>query len=89
MIFGSTYNRPVLLVGNGARAAGASGLIYEFSDKTHIPVLTTMNGVDLAQDSIHIGFIGIHGNRIANMIIKECDLVISCLLYTSDAADEL
>jgi thiamine pyrophosphate-dependent acetolactate synthase large subunit-like protein len=77
LIFRSTYNRPVLLVGNGARAAGASGLIYEFSDKTHIPVLTTMNGVDLAQDSIHIGFIGIHGNRIANMIIKECDLVIS------------
>lgn len=77
MIFPSTYNRPILLVGNGVRAAGASDLIYEFAHKTHIPVLTTMNGVDLAQDDIHIGFIGVHGNRIANMITEECDLVIS------------
>lgn len=36
-----------------------------------------MNGVDLAQDNIHIGFIGTHGNRVANLILKECDLVVS------------
>ena len=36
-----------------------------------------MNGVDLAQDDLHIGFIGTHGNRVANMIIKECDVIIS------------
>jgi len=36
-----------------------------------------MNGLDLAQDDLHIGFIGTHGNRVANMIINECDLVIS------------
>ncbi len=77
MIFHSTYSRPILLAGNGIRAAGAAGLVYEFAHKTHIPVLTTLNGVDLAQDDIHIGFIGIHGNRIANMIVEECDLVIS------------
>ncbi|MBD5540915.1 MAG: thiamine pyrophosphate-binding protein [Lachnospiraceae bacterium] len=77
MIFRSTYSRPILLVGNGVRAAGAEELIYTFAHRTHIPVLTTMNGVDLAQDDIHIGFIGVHGNRIANMITEECDLVIS------------
>ena len=71
------YNKPVLLVGNGARLAGASELIYEFAHKTHIPVLTTMNAVDLAQDDIHIGFIGTHGNRVANMILAEADLIIS------------
>lgn len=36
-----------------------------------------MNGVDLAQDDLHIGFIGTHGNRVANMILNECDLIIS------------
>ena len=36
-----------------------------------------MNGVDLAQDDFHIGFIGTHGNRVANMILNECDLIIS------------
>lgn len=67
----------MLLVGNGARSAGAVDLIYEFANKTNIPVLTTMNAVDLAQDNIRIGFIGTYGNRVSNMILEECDLLIS------------
>ena len=77
MIFHSIYSKPVLLVGNGVRTAGAVDAVHEFARKTNIPVLTTMNGVDLAQDDLHIGFIGTHGNRVANMILNECDLIIS------------
>lgn len=77
MIFHTTYRKPVLIVGNGARSAGISELIYEFIIKTHIPVLTTMNTVDMIQDEYRIGFIGTYGNRVANMILNECDVVIS------------
>lgn len=77
MIFHKQYKKPVMLVGNGVRSAGADLMVREFVKKTDIPLLTTMNGVDLAQDNLHIGFIGTHGNRIANMILNECDLVIS------------
>lgn len=77
MIFRSTYNKPILLVGNGSRTAGAVDMIHELAKKTNIPVLTTMNGVDIAQDDLHIGYIGTHGNRVANMILEHCDLVIS------------
>lgn len=77
MIFRSTYSKPILLVGNGVRTSGAMGMVHEFARKTNIPILTTMNGVDLAQDDLHIGFIGTHGNRVANMILNHCDLVIS------------
>ena len=77
MIFHSTYNKPILLVGNGARTAGAVDLVHVFAKKSNVPVLTTMNGVDIAQDDLHIGFIGVHGNRIANLILNECDLVVS------------
>lgn len=77
MIFHLTSKKPVLIVGNGARSAGVTGLIYEFINKTHIPVLTSMNTVDMVQDEYKIGFIGTYGNRIANMILNECDLVIS------------
>ena len=77
MIFRSTYNKPILLVGNGVRQAGAEAMVHEFARKTNIPVLTTMNGVDLTPEDIHIGFIGVHGNRVANMILEECDLIIS------------
>lgn len=72
-----TSKKPVLLVGNGVRAAGAAEKIYKFIEKTSIPVLTTMNAVDLVQDKHKFGFIGTYGNRVANMIIQECDLVIS------------
>lgn len=77
MIFRSTYSKPILLVGNGVRAANAENMVHEFVRKTNIPLLTTMNGVDLAQDDLHIGFIGTHGNRVANMILNECDLIVS------------
>lgn len=72
-----TSRKPVLLVGNGARNAGASELIYKFIEKTKIPAVTTMNAVDLIQDKHRIGFIGTYGNRISNMIMQECDLVIA------------
>ena len=71
------FKKPVLLVGNGVRAAEATSLVVEFAHKTNIPVLTTMNAVDVAQDDLRIGMIGTYGNRWANMILEECDLVIS------------
>lgn len=77
MIFKTVFKKPVLLVGNGVRTADAVDMVHEFVKKTNIPLLTTMNGVDLAQDDMHIGFIGTHGNRIANMIMRECDLIVS------------
>jgi acetolactate synthase-1/2/3 large subunit len=77
MIFKPIYKKPVLLAGNGVRTSGAVEMVQEFAMKTKIPLLTTMNGVDIAQDDLHIGFIGTHGNRIANMILHECDLIVS------------
>lgn len=77
MIFHSTYSKPILIVGNGVRSAGAKELLLEFVKKTDIPVLTSMNAVDLIQDDLKIGFIGTHGNRIANTIVSECDLIIA------------
>jgi acetolactate synthase-1/2/3 large subunit len=64
-------------VGNGAREAGAAKTVYEFIEKTKIPVLTSMNTVDMIQGKERIGFIGTYGNRAANMIIAECDLLIA------------
>lgn len=77
MIFHLTSRKPVLVVGNGARSAEISERIYEFINKTHIPVLTSMNAVDMVLDKYRIGFIGTYGNRVSNMVLNECDLVIS------------
>lgn len=77
MIFHSTCSKPILIVGNGIHSAGAENLLHEFMGKTDIPVLTSMNAVDLVQDNERLGFIGTHGNRVANTIVTQCDLVIS------------
>lgn len=71
------FKKPVLLVGGGVRAACAAELVVEFALKTNIPVLTTMNAVDIAQGDLRIGMIGTYGNRWSNMILENCDLVIS------------
>ncbi len=66
-----------MIAGNGVVRSGARDLLLRFYERTKIPVLTTMNAVDLVQDSEKIGFIGTYGNRVANMIVSQCDLVIS------------
>lgn len=77
LIFRSTSRKPIVIVGNGTREAGAVELLHAFYEKTKIPILTTMNAVDLMQDDDKLGFIGVYGNRVANMIVSQCDLVIS------------
>ena len=77
MIFRSTFKKPIVIAGNGCRESGAAELLHTFYEKTKIPILTTMNAVDLIQDKDKIGFIGVYGNRIANTIVSQCDLVIA------------
>lgn len=77
MIFRLTSKKPIVIVGNGCREAGAAEVLHVFYEKTKIPVLTTMNAVDLMQTEEKLGFIGVYGNRVANMIVEQSDLVIS------------
>lgn len=77
MIFHSTSKKPIVIAGSGCRESEAAELLRNFYRKTKIPVLTTMNAVDLIQGEDKLGFIGVYGHRIANMIVSECDLVIS------------
>lgn len=77
MIFHSTFRKPVLVVGSGVRSADAQKLMLDFIQKTDIPVLTTMNAVDLVQDDLKLGFIGVYGNRVANAILSHSDFVIA------------
>ena len=77
MIFHTTSKRPVLIVGNGIRASGAYDILHEFYRKTKIPILTTMNAVDLMQGDDRLGFIGTYGHRVSNHILAESDLIIA------------
>jgi acetolactate synthase I/II/III large subunit len=71
--------RPVLLIGNGVRLAGAKELVIKLVDILGIPVLTTWMGIDLISDEcpLFFGKPGTVAARSANFIIQNSDCLIS------------
>jgi len=72
-------SRPVILAGQGIRLSGAEELLKAIAMKNQIPVLTSRRGIDLVEDAfpLFFGRPGTYGQRSANFIIQNCDLLIS------------
>lgn len=71
--------RPVILIGGGLRLANAQKELLELINKTGIPVVCSMLGLDSFphnEDSF-AGMIGTYGNRYANLTLANCDLLIA------------
>lgn len=71
--------RPLLLIGNGVRNAGARELCMKMIDLLEIPVLNTWIGKDLLWDThpLYFGSPGIIAPRGPNFILQNADLLIS------------
>ena len=71
--------RPVLMVGNGIRLAGAVPELAELYSALHIPVLTTWNGIDLIEEEnpLYYGRPGGLGHRYANFMQQNSDFFLS------------
>ena len=70
--------RPVVLIGGGIRCSGASDELFEFIQKTRIPVVSSLMGLD-AFPHDHpalFGMIGAYGNRYSNLAVANSDLLI-------------
>ena len=70
--------KPLILAGRGIRAGNALSHFLEFAKLTQIPIVTTLLGLDVISynDSQRVGFIGSYGNRWANIVLGNCDLLI-------------
>jgi len=70
--------RPVILVGNGVRIAGAENLFRDLVKLLNIPVLTTRLGVDLlpSSHSLCFGMPGLIASRAANFTLQNSDLLL-------------
>lgn len=79
--------RPVLLVGQGVRLAGATKEFTNLVSKLKIPVLTSRLGIDLIEsdNDLYVGRPGTYGERSAHFAIQNSDLLIAvgCRLTTS------
>ena len=70
--------RPVILAGYGIRASGAADAFIGCVSRLRIPVLTTWKAIDLLPDNhpYYIGRPGVAGQRAANLVIQNADLLI-------------
>ena len=70
--------RPVLLVGNGVRLAGAADRFVTLAERLGVPVLTTWLGLDLIGDDhpLHFGRPGGIAPRGANFTLQNADCLV-------------
>jgi acetolactate synthase-1/2/3 large subunit len=70
--------RPVIVGGNGIRLSGAKKQFNDLLNYLRIPTLLTWSGVDLLEDNNpnFFGRFGLYGQRAANFIVQNADLVI-------------
>lgn len=71
--------RPLIVAGHGIRLSGAKDDFLKLTEKLNIPVVTTMNGIDIIpeENKNFIARIGTIGNRSGNFALQNADLVIS------------
>jgi acetolactate synthase-1/2/3 large subunit len=71
--------RPLILAGGGVRAARAADALAIFAERTHVPVVTTLMGVDVLPSAhrLRIGMIGTYGNRWANLALRDADCILA------------
>lgn len=70
--------RPVIIGGHGVRLAGAKKQFRYLVDLLRVPTLLTWSGIDLlSEDNPNFfGRFGLYGQRAANFIVQNADLVL-------------
>ncbi len=78
--------RPVILAGGGTIISGVTELVMELSQKREAPVATTLMGTGAVPVSypMYTGLLGMHGTRVSNKAVSECDLLITIGARFSD-----
>ena len=73
-----TARRPLILAGGGVRTAGATAELARLVEKTGIPVVCSLMGLDAIphEDPAFTGMIGSYGTRYSNITLANCDLLL-------------
>ena len=74
----NSSERPVILGGNGVRLSGAKDEFRKLIDTLNIPTCLSWSGIDLLPDDhpSFYGRFGLYGQRAANFIVQNSDLVL-------------
>ena len=71
--------KPMILVGQGVLLSNAEKELIEFSEKSGIPMASTLLGLSAVScnHKNYVGYLGMHGNYGPNVKTNECDLIIA------------
>src|SRR5688500_11971866 len=74
----NSAKKPYILAGQGVLLSGATKELLAFSEKTGIPVASTLLGLGAfpTDHPNYAGFLGMHGNYGPNVNTNECDVLI-------------
>jgi len=70
--------RPILLLGGGVAASGASRAAFRLAERAGLPTAMSLLGLGAMPEDhpLHLGMLGMHGARCVNMLMEECDLLL-------------
>src|SRR5579863_9347569 len=70
--------KPVALVGAGAKLSGAIPELRRLLDQLNVPTFATVHGLGAVppEAPYYLGMVGMHGTRAANMALHETDLLM-------------
>ena len=70
-------NKPLFIIGGGAHGIKNNPDFQKFCAKYRIPYVASLRGLNnVPFDSEYVGFIGVYGNREANLAVYKSDLLI-------------
>jgi acetolactate synthase I/II/III large subunit len=74
----SSAQRPLILAGGGIRSGGVYESFRSAVELTDIPIVLSLLGIDLLpfNHPQRVGMIGTYGNRWANQVMMECDVMV-------------
>ena len=78
--------RPVILVGAGVIIANACEELDKFAHLINAPVMSSLLGKGAIDetDELALGMLGMHGRKVSNDTINDCDLLIAIGIRFSD-----
>ena len=84
----ASAKRPILYAGGGIVLGRAVDAFRCFVEKTRIPVTTTLKGLGVlpTDHELFLGMLGMHGTKVANLAIRDCDLLVGVGVRFDDRA---
>lgn len=74
-----TAVKPVVIAGHGVIISKTEKYLCEFTEKTGIPVVTTLHGITSMDNNhpLYYGMAGMHGSVITNNLLNNADLILA------------